>query len=372
MTNIDVRGRYQTQEKVFRLRELSEYLACELRGDPELVITGVSTLERATSSEISFLSNPKYTRQVDASEAAAVITSDPSVIPQEKAALVSANPYLAFARALELFTCPPPLRPGIHPTALVSPTAKLGTGVSVGPFTFIGEGVRVGNDVIIRSHCSIHNNVDIGDKCLIHSHCVIREDCRLGCEVILQNGAVIGSDGFGYARRDDRSWHKIPQTGVVIIEDQVEIGAGAVIDRATIGETRIRRGAKIDNLVQVGHGSVVGEDTLLCAQVGLAGSTTVGNEVILGGQVGAAGHLTIGDRVIATAQTGIPGSVPPDSVISGYPAIPNRDWLKASAIFAQLPRLYREINSLKRRLAALETAAPSTAEGVHSSDDGKN
>jgi UDP-3-O-[3-hydroxymyristoyl] glucosamine N-acyltransferase len=371
LTNIGTSGRYQTQKRVFRLRELSDRLTCELRGDPEILITGVSTLERATPSEISFLSNPRYTRQVAASRAAAVITSDPAVIPPEKAALVSANPYLTFALALELFSSPPPVRPGIHPTALVSPTAKLGAGISVGPYTFIGDGVRIGNNVTIRSHCAIHENVEIGDNCHLHSHCVIREECRLGRGVVLQNGAIIGSDGFGYARRDDHSWHKIPQTGVVIIEDQVEIGAGSVIDRATIGETRIRRGARIDNLVQIGHGSVVGEDTLLCAQVGLAGSTTVGNEVILGGQVGAAGHLTIGDRVIATAQTGIPGSVPPDSVISGYPAIPNRDWLKASAVFAQLPRLYREINSLKKRLAALETPA-SAEEGAQSSDDGEN
>jgi len=178
--------------------------------------------------------------------------------------------------------------------------------------------------------------------------------------VILQNGAIIGSDGFGYARRDDRSWQKIPQTGIAVIEDDVEIGAGSVIDRATIGETRIRRGARIDNLVQIGHGSVVGEHSLLCAQVGLAGSTTVGNEVILGGQVGAAGHLTIGDRVVATAQTGIPSSVAPDSVVSGYPAISNRDWLKASAVFAQLPRLYREILQLRKKLAVSDTqeAAP--------------
>ncbi len=342
------------------LRELASRLNCQLIGNPETIINGVSTLELATPDEISFLSNPKYTAQLARSRAAAIITSNPELVPAPQAALISANPYLTFAQALALFTSQPPVIPGIHPSAIISATAVIGADVTIGPFTVIGEGVRIGHQVIIHSHCSIYEYAEIGDGCLLHSHSVIREGCRLGRGVILQNGAIIGSDGFGYARRDDRSWQKIPQTGIAVIEDDVEIGAGSVIDRATIGETRIRRGARIDNLVQIGHGSVVGEHSLLCAQVGLAGSTTVGNEVILGGQVGAAGHLTIGDRVVATAQTGIPSSVAPDSVVSGYPAISNRDWLKASAVFAQLPRLYREILQLRKKLAVSDTqeAAP--------------
>jgi UDP-3-O-[3-hydroxymyristoyl] glucosamine N-acyltransferase len=236
----------------------------------------------------------------------------------------------------------------------VAPSAKIGENASIGPYSVIGENVSIGDNVSILAHCVIYQEVRIGDGVLIHAHCVIREGCRLGDRVILQNNVVIGGDGFGYAKRTDSSWLKIRQAGIVIIEDDVEIGAGAAIDRATIGSTVINKGTKIDNLVQIGHGSFVGQNTLLCAQVGLAGSTRVGNEVILSGQVGAAGHLEIGDRVIATAQTGIPNSVEAGKVISGYPAIDNRDWLKSSAIFAQLPKLQKEIRELKARLAKLE------------------
>ena len=324
-----------------------------------MIITGVSTLEMASASELSFLSNPKYTRQAATTQAAAIITGDALLVPKNKASLVTTNPYLAFAHGLELFTHQFRTFTGVHPTAVIAPTASIGENVSVGPYSFLGERAIIGKNVSISSHCAIYEGVEIGEDCTIHSHSVIRERCRLGNRVILQNGSVIGSDGFGYAKRDDHSWHKIPQTGIVVIEDDVEIGAGSCVDRATIGETRIRRGAKIDNLVQIGHGSSVGEDSLLCAQAGLAGSTTVGSEVILGGQVGAAGHLTIGDRVVATAQTGIPNSVRPDSVISGYPAINNRDWLKAVSIFAQLPKLYKEFLSLKKKIDSIETTSRS-------------
>jgi UDP-3-O-[3-hydroxymyristoyl] glucosamine N-acyltransferase len=345
---------YQTHKPAILLGEMARRLDCALIGDPELTITGVSTLEKATPSELSFLSNPKYKRQLGLTNASAIITDNPSLIPAEKSALISSNPYLTFALALEIFS--PQLRfpPGIHPTALISKSAVIGTNVSIGPFAFIGDHVVIGDDVVIHSHCVIYPESVIGNSSLIYSHCIIRERSVIGRNVILQNNVTIGTDGFGYARKTDRSWRKIPQTGIVVIEDQVEIGAGSVIDRSTIGSTVIRRGSKIDNLVQIGHGCMIGENVLLCAQAGLAGSTVVGNEVILGGQTGAAGHLTIGDRVVATAQTGIPSSVPPDTVISGYPAINNRDWLKSSAIFAQLPKLLREINHLKRQVAELE------------------
>ena len=220
--------------------------------------------------------------------------------------------------------------------------------MSIGPYTVIGDNVILGDNVSILSHCAIYQGAQVGHGVMIHTHCVIREGCRIGDRVILQNNVVIGSDGFGYAKRQDNSWLKIRQAGVVIIEDDVEIGAGASIDRATIGSTIISKGTKIDNLVQIGHGSFVGQNTLLCAQVGLAGSTRIGNEVILSGQVGVAGHLEIGDRVVATAQTGIPNSVEAGKIISGYPAIENRDWLKSSAIFAQLPKLQREIQGTQR------------------------
>ncbi|HZN10340.1 MAG TPA: UDP-3-O-(3-hydroxymyristoyl)glucosamine N-acyltransferase [Blastocatellia bacterium] len=340
-----------------KLGEIARLVGGEAVGDAEIEITGLATIEEAGAGDLTFLSNPKYRRHLAATRASAVVTADPADIPSGRAGIISPHPYLTFAHALGLFFSPPPLPPGLHPSASIAPSAVLGREVAIGPFTFVGEGARIGDGVTLLSHCAVYPGAEIGDDSFIHSHCVIRERCRLGRRVTLQNHAVIGADGFGYARRPNRSWHKIPQTGVVVLEDDVEVGAGSVIDRATIGETRVERGAKIDNLVQVGHGSRVGQDTLLCAQVGLAGSTRIGREVILGGQVGAAGHLSIGDRVVATAQTGIPNSIPPDRTVSGYPAIDNREWLKASALFAQLPLLRREIRRLRRELDQL-TRAP--------------
>jgi UDP-3-O-[3-hydroxymyristoyl] glucosamine N-acyltransferase len=336
-----------------RLGHLAAALNCQLAGNEDLEIVGLATLEDAGPAHLTFLSNPKYTRRLADTLAAAVIIDDAAKLPAGKSGLISPHPYLTFAQALALFHPPPPRTPGVSPSALVSEQALLAEGVSVGPFTVIAAGARVGRGVTIGSHCAIHEGAVIGDGSLIHSHCVVREHCRLGARVILQNNVVVGSDGFGYAQRPDRSWHKIPQTGVVVIEDDVEVGAGSVIDRAALGETRVEAGAKIDNLVQVGHGCVVGRHSLICAQAGLAGSTRVGREVILGGQVGAAGHLTIGDRVVATAQTGIPSSVEPGRVVSGYPAMENRLWLKASAAFAQLPRLLQEFRQLKKQVAEL-------------------
>jgi UDP-3-O-[3-hydroxymyristoyl] glucosamine N-acyltransferase len=338
-----------------KLRELAAKLDCQLTGDPDLEITGLATIEEAKPAQLTFLSNIKYRRYLTTTTASAVIVDDPSVVPSRLSLIISPHPYLTFAQALALFFSPPRLPLGVHPQAVISPSARLGKGVSIGPFSVIGDDVQIGDDVTILSHCTLYPGAEIGDHCFIHSHCVIREKCCLGHHVILQNGAIIGSDGFGYAQRPDQSWYKIPQTGSAVLDEDVEIGAGTVIDRATLGATRIGRGTKIDNLVQIGHGSSVGEDSLLCAQVGLAGSTQVGKEVILGGQVGAAGHLKIGDKVIATAQTGIPASVEPGRTISGYPAIDNRNWLKSSAIFAQLPHMQQEMRRLKARLAEIES-----------------
>jgi len=329
-------------------------LNCEFVGDQETSITSVAPIENAQPGDLTFLSNRKYRRYLGATGASAIILENAEDRPEGKAAIISPAPYLTFAEAINMLYPPLSLERGIHPSAIISPSANIGENVSIGPYSVIGDDVVIGDNVSILAHCVIYQDARIGVDVMIHSHCVIREGCALGDRVILQNNVVIGGDGFGYAKRPDNSWLKIRQTGTVIIEDDVEIGAGAAIDRATIGSTVISKGTKIDNLVQIGHGSFVGQNTLLCAQVGLAGSTRVGNEVILSGQVGAAGHLEIGDRVIATAQTGIPNSVEAGKVISGYPAIDNRDWLKSSAIFAQLPKLQREIRELKARLAIVE------------------
>jgi UDP-3-O-[3-hydroxymyristoyl] glucosamine N-acyltransferase len=337
-----------------KIKELSTKLNCEFFGDSETDIKSVAPIENALTGDLTFLSNRKYRRYLTTTGASAIILENAEDAPEGKAAIISPAPYLTFAEAMNLLY--PPIAPerGIHSSAIISPSAKIGENASIGPYSVIGADVTIGDNVSILAHCVIYQCVRIGDDVLIHSHCVIREGCRLGDRVILQNHVVVGGDGFGYAKRQDNSWLKIRQAGAVIIEDDVEIGAGAAIDRATIGSTVISKGTKIDNLVQIGHGSFVGQNTLLCAQVGLAGSTRVGNEVILSGQVGAAGHLEIGDRVIATAQTGIPNSVEAGKVISGYPAIDNRDWLKSSALFAQLPKLQKEIRELKARLAKLE------------------
>jgi len=337
-----------------KLGIIGEKLNCRVVGNREMEISGVAQIEAAGVGELTFLSNNKYRRYLATTRASAIITDEEGNLLEGQSGIISANPYLTFAEALALFHSPPEYMQGIHSLALVSPSAIIGANVTIGPFSFIADRVKIGDHVTILSHCMIYPDAVIGDQTTIHSHCVIRERCQIGTRVILQNGVVIGSDGFGYAKRADNSWQKILQTGFVILEDDVEVGAGSVVDRASIGTTIIGPGTKIDNLVQIGHGSTVGRNTLLCAQVGLAGSTQVGNEVILSGQVGAAGHLTIGDRVVATAQTGIPNSVEPDQLISGYPAIPNRDWLRSSALFARLPQLQKELKELQKKVAQLE------------------
>ncbi len=344
-----------------KLKEISVELQCEMVGDPEVEILEVAPIENAQPGAITFLNNKKYRRYLATTCASAIIVENADDLPVGKSAIISPMPYLTFAKAMNLLHRPEITERGVHASAVISPTTIMGEKVSIGPFSVIGDGVIIGANVTIHAHCVIYQGARIGNDAVIHSHCVIREDCRLGDRVILQNHVVIGSDGFGYAKKPDNSWLKISQAGAVIIEEDVEIGAGSTIDRATIGLTVIGKGSKIDNLVQIGHGSSVGRDTLLCAQVGLAGSTRVGNEVILSGQVGAAGHLEIGDRVIATAQTGIPNSVESGKVVSGYPAIDNRDWLRSSAIFAQLPGLQKEIRKLKERLNELENQQNSQA-----------
>ena len=331
-----------------KLDDLAARLGCTLEGAGDLEITGVAGMDEASESELTFLSNPKYRRKLHSTRAAAIIVV-PDVQAPGQTLLRSENPYLAFAQALELFR--PPSRPpaGIHPTAVIASDAKLGRNPSIGPYVVIEEGAVLGDDCVLKSSVVIYRGAQIGDRFLAHSHAIVRENVRIGNDVILQNGAVIGADGFGFARQADGSYYKIVAAGTVVIEDNVEVQAHASIDRPSVGETRLRRGVKVDNLVQVGHSCDIGENTLLCAQVGLAGSTKVGRQVVLTGQVGVAGHLTIGDNVIATAQSGIPSDVEPDRVVSGYPAIDNALWLKCAAIYSKLPEIYaafRKVESL--------------------------
>lgn len=336
-----------------KLRDLAERLECRLDGDGEVVVERVAGIEHAGPGDLTFLSSSRYAAVVKTTKASAIILAEDA--PAAPCAMIrSRNPYLAFARAVGVFAGESRPASGIHSLASLASDAVIGPDVSIGPFVAIAAGARIGARVVIDPHVTIGEGATIGDDCRLHAGVSIREGTILGQRVIVQDGAVVGSDGFGFAKRADGSYEKIPQPGVVVIEDDVEIGANSTIDRPAVGETRIRAGAKLDNLVQVGHGVTVGRNVLLCAQVGIAGSSTIGDDAVLAGQVGVAGHLDVGARVTATAQSGIPNSVEAGSLISGYPAIPNRDWLKASAVFKRLPELKKTVADLEARLAALE------------------
>ena len=339
-----------------QLRELAERLGAVLEGDGTIDVTRVAGIEQAGPGDVTFLANPKYAVALAATRATAVIL-EPTAPAAPCAMLRIANPYLAFARAAQAFAPPRTVPPGVHPTAVIAGDAVLAPGVAVGPLVVIGQRARVDAGTVLHPHVVVGDDAVIGADCVIHARVSIREACRLGDRVVVQDGAVIGADGFGFAHHADGTHEKIPQTGPVVIEDDVEIGANTTIDRPAVGETRIRAGAKIDNLVQIAHGVTVGLNTLLAAQVGIAGSTAIGDNVILAGQVGVANHLTVGDGVKATAQTGINNSIAAGMFVSGLPAIDNRQWNKAAVIFGKLPEYRRQLIELERRLAALEAAA---------------
>lgn len=336
-----------------KLGELASRLGCELHGNGELEITGVAGLEHAGPTDLTFLANPKYGPKVKQSRAAAILIHQP-LHGSSMASVVSRNPYLDFARALEFFYQPPPLAPGIHPLAYVAPTATIGENPSIGPFAYVGENARIGRNALLHPHAVVYDGAVIGDDFLAHSHSTVREFCRIGDRVILQNSVVVGGDGFGFAKTKDGTHYKIVQSGVTVVEDDVEIQTLTSVDRATVGETRVKRGAKIDSLVQVGHACVVGEDNIICAQTGLAGSSILEKNVLLAGQVGISGHLTIHDNVIVYAQSGIGGDIPAGSVMSGSPAFEARDWLRAITAFPKLPELLKTLRQLEKRVAELE------------------
>ena len=324
-----------------RLSDLAQKLGARLDGD-DVEIAGVAGIEEAGPGQITFVANPKYATAARTTKASAVIVH-PDFPAITASTLRCDNPYLAFARAIGFFHHPPRRPIGVHSTAVIHPSARIGIQASIGPYVVIEEEVQIGDHAVIHPHVVIYRGARIGHHFRAHAHAIVRERCTLGDNVLLQNGAIVGADGFGFARNESNTWEKIPQSGPAIIESDVEIQANACVDRASVGETRVRRGAKIDNLVQVGHGSEVGENTMLCAQVGLAGSTVVGKNVILAGQVGVAGHCTIGDGAIATAQSGIPNDVEPGKTVSGYPAIDNRQWLRCVAVFNKLPELAKKL-----------------------------
>jgi UDP-3-O-[3-hydroxymyristoyl] glucosamine N-acyltransferase len=336
-----------------KLSEVAERLNCRLEGDGTIEIGRVAGLEQAQPGDLTFFANSRYAPALRRTRASAVILKDGEG-PAPCAMLRTAEPYLAFANALGLFVSAPRPEAGVDRLSYVAKGAVLGRDVSVGPFSSIGKGARVGDRTVIYPNVYIGEGAVIGDDCIIHSHVAVREFVVVGNRVVLQNGAVIGGEGYGFVRRADGTHQKIPQTAAVIIEDDVEIGANTAVDRPAIGETRIQAGAKIDNLVQIGHGVTVGRNALLAAQVGIAGSTTIGESAMLGGQVGVGGHITIGKYAAAVGQSGITNSIPDRAFVSGYPAIDNKEWLKSSAVFRRLPAMRRKIAELEQRILDLE------------------
>src|SRR5882724_4996420 len=328
-----------------KLAELASALDARLEnGSADTEINGVAGIEEAAAGQVTFVANPKYAAAAKTTKASAVIVDE--VFPAIPAGMLrSKNAYLAFARAIELFYQPPQYAPGVHPTAVVHASAKIGANAHIGPYVAIDRDVRIGDNAILLAHAVIYPGVKIGNNFFAHAHSMVREHCRVGNNVILQNGVVVGSDGFGFAKDDAGHWYKIVQSGPAIVGDNVEVQANSCIDRASVGETYIGNGVKIDNLVQVGHGSRVGDDTLLCAQVGLAGSTEIGKNAILAGQVGVAGHCKVGDRVIITAQSGTHGDIPAGSMISGSPAFDHKQWLRCTAVFPKLPEMARDLRT---------------------------
>jgi len=340
-----------------KLQEIAERLGCRLEGDGEIEIRRMAGIEQAGAGDLTFVANPKYVAQLATTRASAVIAGDqiPAHVepPPGCAVLRAADPYTAFARALGLFVHASAPAPGIDRLSAIAPDATLGRDVSIGPFVVVGPGASVGAGTIVYPGAVVERDARIGRDCVLHSHVSVRERVVIGDRVILHDGAVIGSDGFGFARQPDGTHLKIPQHADVVIEDDVEIGANTTIDRPALGETRIGAGTKIDNQVQIAHGVTLGRRVILASQVGVSGTTVVEDDVVLAGQVGVGGHLRIGRGTVAAGKTGITKSVGPGEFLTGYPGIPNRDWRKASVVFRHLPALKKRVEELEQRVADL-------------------
>jgi UDP-3-O-[3-hydroxymyristoyl] glucosamine N-acyltransferase len=348
-------------EDTMKLGEIAEHLGCELRGDPGTEIHAVAPIEEAAPGTLTFVANPRYRPHLQTTRASAVIvalTESDVSLP----CLRAADPYLAFAQALELFYVPPPLPSGVHPSAVISPSARIGHAAAVGPFCVVGEEAVVGDGARLDAHVVIYPQARIGDGFRAYAHVVVRERVVIGDRVTLHSGCVIGGDGFGYVIGADGNARKIVQAGTVIIENDVEIGANTTVDRAAVGATVIRRGAKLDNLVMVAHGCSIGEGSALAAQVGLSGSTRVGRLVRIGGQAGAAGHLSIGDGAQVAAQSGVPHDVPAGGIVGGYPAVDIHLWRRISAASTRLPDLLRRVRQIENALALRKGSPPHQGE----------
>jgi len=333
--------------------QLSQLLGCAFSGPADSEIAGLSTIEKAGPGELTFLANMKYAPKAKDCRASAIIAAE-TVKGFAGATLISPNPYHDFALALEYFYQAPKPEAGIHPLAFVAKSAAIGPNASIGPFAVVGERTSIGANALLHPHAVIYEGCTIGDHFTAHSHSSVREFCRIGHRVTIHNGVVIGGDGFGFAKTAENRQYKIPQSGVTVIEDDVEVQTLSSVDRATLGETRVKRGAKIDSLCQIGHACVVGEDNIICGQTGLAGSTVLEENVVMAGQTGSSGHITIHKNAIVWAQSGVGHDVPEGAVVSGSPAFDSHVWLRASAAYSRLPEMLRTLRALERRVAEME------------------
>lgn len=336
----------------YSLRVIAEHIEGELIGNPDIIIKGILGFDDAGPDEITFIASPKYIKRIDETKAAAIIVP-PQVRDAERALIRVSNPYLAFAKVSTLFHTIPRPAIGISEGAFVGDDFKHGEEISISPGVVIGNGVAVGDRVTLMAGVILGDNVVIGDDALIYPNVTILERCRIGNRVIIHAGSVIGSDGFGFAS-DGKRYFKIPQVGIVRIDDDVEIGAGNTIDRATFGTTWIKQGVKTDNLVHIAHNVVVGEDTIIVAQAGIAGSVTIGSHVIIAGQTAVTDHITIGDNVTVGPRSGVTKSIPAGETVSGMPIMPHKAWLKSSIMISKLPEMEKTIRELKKRIVSLE------------------
>jgi len=339
-----------------KIKEICELTGAVLeRGDGTIEIHSPAGLDSAGIGQISFLANPKYTPQIKTTKASALILNENESVDRDDIVILRAkDPYLAFTKLLRAFFPEHKARPSTHASAVIDDTATVHPSAEIMANVVIGPGCNVGAGVIIHPNVTLYENVQVGEESTLHSGVSVRENCEIGARCMVHNNSTIGSDGFGYAKDENRRWLKIPQMGRVVLEDDVEIGANTAIDCASVGETRIMRGAKIDNLVQIGHSCTIEEDALICAQTGLAGSSEIGARVILAGQVGIAGHLRVGNDAVITAKSATSHDVEDGKVISGIPAFDNREWLRSTATFRKLGDLVKTVRELQKKIEKLE------------------
>ena len=340
----------------FTAEQIASVIGGKIEGDKDAKVRTFAKIEEGVEGAISFLSNPKYTHYIyDTKSSVVIVNEDVELEGTVAPTLIRVkNAYESIAQLLQIYEASKPKKTGVSPQAYISPTAKLGKDCYVGPFACIGEGTVIGDGCQIYPHAVVGDNVKMGNGCILYPNTTVYQGCKIGNNVTLHAGSVIGADGFGFAPNAD-GYDKIPQIGIVTIEDNVEIGANTCVDRSTMGSTVIRKGVKLDNLVQVAHNVAIGENTVMSAQVGIAGSTKVGSWCMFGGQVGIAGHITIGDKTFLGAQSGVPGSLKGGEELIGTPPMNPRNYFKSQAIFRRLPDMYKELEALKKTIEELKS-----------------